>query len=395
MTLLRHAPSPPGRATPLFMRTLSLQNHTVYPTRLSYSLATHRDTAGYQTPLHNPLMELLQAVRDGGSISAAAATLGLSYRHVWGELKRWEQRLGRALILWERGQPARLSELGDKLLSAERQSQARLAPQIDSLRAELERGFAMAFDNSTPVLNMHASHDEPLVRLCEHAATHASGGTRLHLNIHFCGSVDAIRSLHEGRCLLAGFHAPPRTPADSHLARAYAPLLHPDRHDIIGFARRTQGLMVPTGNPLALESLADAVRADARFARRPPGSGTRELLADLLDHAGLPQQEFLPCTTTEPCQAAVAQAILTGLADVGLGTEQMARSRGLDFVPLIQEDYYLAYPTSARDFPPISALRELLRSATWRHHLDLTPGYLNLDSDDRLALRQTLPWWKS
>ena len=87
--------------------------------------------------VRNPLLDLLHAVQDSGSISGAARQLGLSYRHVWGELKRWETELGHALIVWEKGQAARLSELGRKLLWAERQAQARLAPQIEALRADL------------------------------------------------------------------------------------------------------------------------------------------------------------------------------------------------------------------------------------------------------------------
>jgi putative molybdopterin biosynthesis protein len=78
--------------------------------------------ARHQTsPLRNPLMDLLQAVREAGSIAGAAKTLQLSYRHVWGELKRWEQALEQPLILWEKGHAARLSEFADKLLWAERQ----------------------------------------------------------------------------------------------------------------------------------------------------------------------------------------------------------------------------------------------------------------------------------
>ncbi len=73
-----------------------------------------------QSPLRNPLMDLLQAVRDAGAIGGAAKSLGLSYRHVWGELKRWEQSLGQPLILWEKGQAARLTGFADKLLWAER-----------------------------------------------------------------------------------------------------------------------------------------------------------------------------------------------------------------------------------------------------------------------------------
>ena len=62
--------------------------------------------------IRNALMDLLYAVQETGSISAAAKRLGLSYRHVWGELKRWEVELGQALIVWEKGQPARLATFG-------------------------------------------------------------------------------------------------------------------------------------------------------------------------------------------------------------------------------------------------------------------------------------------
>jgi putative molybdopterin biosynthesis protein len=163
----------------------------MHKVELSYSL-TGRRQAG--AAIRNPLIELLQAVRAQGSISGAAKSLGQSYRHVWGELKRWEAELGRGLIVWDKGQPARLTAFGDKLLWAERQAQARLAPQIDSLHADLERAFAVAFDDATHVLTLYASHDDALALLREQAAARA----RLHLDIRFMGSVDAIAALNEG-----------------------------------------------------------------------------------------------------------------------------------------------------------------------------------------------------
>src|SRR5665811_2201912 len=87
---------------------------------------------------------------------------------------------------------------------AERQAQARLAPQIEALRAELERSFALAFDDSVQVVTLYASHDDALSALREHASHHEPG--KLHLDIRFTGSVDAIRALNEGRCVMAGFH---------------------------------------------------------------------------------------------------------------------------------------------------------------------------------------------
>src|SRR5204863_2878822 len=123
-------------------------------------------------------------VQEHGSITGAARAVGLSYRHVWGELRRWETELGHTLIVWEKGQPARLTAFGEKLLWAERQAQARLAAQIESLQSDLERVFAVAFDDAAQVLTLFASHDDGLSLLREFAVAHA----QLHLDVRFCGS---------------------------------------------------------------------------------------------------------------------------------------------------------------------------------------------------------------
>lgn len=44
------------------------------------------------------LCEILKAVEAAGSIKAAAARLGKSYRYVWGRIKRAEQSLGESLV---------------------------------------------------------------------------------------------------------------------------------------------------------------------------------------------------------------------------------------------------------------------------------------------------------
>ncbi len=360
---------------------------------LSYALG--RRPAGAPS-IRNPLMDLLQAVRQHGSISAAAKALGQSYRHVWGELKRWEQELGHGLIVWDKGQPARLSEFGDKLLWAEQQAQARLAPQIEALHADLERAFAVAFDDSAHVLTFYASHDDALVALREHAAAQA----RLHLDIRFTGSVDAISALNEGRCVLAGFHTPPQPaspPAGAAITlaqRTYQPLLQPGRHKIIGFARRSQGLLVARGNPLRLVTLADLEPRRARFVNRALGTGTRLLAEELLAQAGVVPERIEGWDRTEPSHAAVAQAIASGAADAGLAIEAAAGARGLDFVPLVQEVYYLVCLRSALEEPPMLALRELLRTQQWQDRLAQLPGYEPFRSGEVLSLRQQLPWWR-
>ncbi|MBX9872558.1 MAG: helix-turn-helix transcriptional regulator [Burkholderiaceae bacterium] len=353
---------------------------------------TFAPTASTPTGLiRNPVLDLLDAVQESGSISGAARLLELSYRHVWGELKRWENELGNELLVWEKGQAARLSEFGHKLLWAERQAQARLSPQIEALRADLERAYAVAFDDTVHILTLYASHDDALSALRAHAAAEH----QLHLDIRFMGSVDALRALNEGRCVLAGFHTVQQAGAGSLGEQTYKPLLKPGLHKLIGFAQRTQGLMVARGNPLRLHSLQQLTDGQVRFVNRALGTGTRLLLDEMLAQQRLARSRIKGYRHTEPSHAAVAQAIAAGQADAGLGIEAAARARGLDFVPLVTEDYHLVCLKSALDEPAVQALCWVLQSPDWPALLLQLPGYRPAaQMGEVLAMSRLLAWWR-
>ncbi len=353
---------------------------------LTYTLQGRDDA---QRDLHHPLLAMLAAVHDSGSISGAARRLGLSYRHVWGELKRWEGELGHTLVSWAKGQAAVLSPFGEKLLWAERRAQARLAPQVEALRSELERAFAIAFDDSAGVISVAASHDDALPLLRQRA----QADRQLHLDIQFSGSVDALAALNEGRCLLAGFHALTDAAPRSPTARAYRALLKPGRHKLVSFARRTQGLIVAAGNPLGITHLADLQRPGLRFAQRAHGTGTRVVLEELLSASRIDPAGIAALSHAEPSHRSAAEAVASGQADVTFGIEAAARARGLDFVPLAQEQYFLVVLQPTLEHPHVRALLELLRGPAWQHELNALPGYAAERSGELLSLRRVLPWW--
>ena len=364
--------------------------------RLQFHYTLSRDSS--PALVRNPLIDLLQAVSTQGSISAGARALGLSYRHVWGELKRWEAELGHELVVWEKGQSARLTEFGSKLMWAERQAQARLAPQIEALRGDLERAFAVAFDDNAHVVTLYASHDGALALLREHALAIDPDHLvpllpRLHMDIRFCGSVDAIRALNEGRCEIAGFHTLSQPNGKSLSAETYKPLLKPGLHKLIGFAKRTQGLLVKAGNPLNVQSLQDVVNGRFRYVNRGLGTGTRLLLDELLINQGIKPEQLLGYDRQELSHSAVATSIASGQADAGLAIESAALATGLDFVPLATENYWLACLKSALDSPPVLALRDHLVSPGWQNNLQDMPGYQPNQSGRVQSLRQELPWW--
>jgi putative molybdopterin biosynthesis protein len=341
--------------------------------------------------LDNPLFELLNAVREQGSIQHAAKALGASYRHVWGSLKRWEEVLGETLVVWVRGQPARLTPFAERLLWAEARARARLTPHIEALRAELERVLAEALDGSQQVLTIYASHDLALPLLRDHA----NATERLHMDLRFAGSMDALRALAEGRCLVAGFHVPPLAEGGNLFARGLKPLLKPGRHKLIGCTRRTQGLMVAPGNPLGLHSLADVAALHARFVSRQPGSGTRLLTDHLVAQQGLPPAAFSATTAgPEDSHTAVAAAVASGVADAGIGVQAAAAAFGLGFVPLVTEDYFLVCLKDALEHPGMVKLLHALAAPAWRSALVALPGYeVARTAGQVVPLTQALPWW--
>lgn len=346
--------------------------------------------------LHNPLFDLLTAVHEHGSIQHAAKALGASYRHIWGELKRWEGVMGEPLVTWAQGQPARLTPFAERLLWAERRARTRLTPHIEALRAELERVLAEALDGNQHVLTVFASHDLALPKLRDIASQQHG----LHIELRFAGSVDALRALAAGRCLVAGFHVPPlRGTAPGRggapvFAKAMKPLLKPGLHKLIGCVRRTQGLMVHPLNPFRLRGLPDLPRSQARFVNRQAGSGTRLLMDHLLSEQGLDAASITGYhNPPEDSHVAVAAAIASGLGDVGPGIESAAQQFGLDFIPLIAEDYFLVCLKDALDHPAVLKLRQALAGPAWTHALSGLPGYEASHGGEVLSLTRALPWW--
>ena len=132
----------------------------------------------------------------------------------------------------------------------------------------------------------------------------------LHLDLGFTGSVDALAALNDGRCLIAGFHALTSAPLGSPTALVYRPMLRPGRHKLIGFASRSQGLIVAAGNPLAIRSLRDLADPRIRFVNRARGTGTRVVLDELLAAAGISSDDIAGYERVEPSHRAVAQLVV-------------------------------------------------------------------------------------
>ncbi len=108
-----------------------------------------------KTPTHNrlehPLLELLESVRQTGSIGKAAKQLGRSYRYVWGELKHWESELKTNLIIWGRtSKGAELTPQAIEFLLAVSKSQNDMEQQVKLIKNSVAQCVSILQSN-TPI----------------------------------------------------------------------------------------------------------------------------------------------------------------------------------------------------------------------------------------------------
>jgi putative molybdopterin biosynthesis protein len=342
--------------------------------------------------VHNALFQLLTAVTQGGSIGHAAKLLNSSYRHVWNSLRKWEATLGEPLVNWSQGRKARLTPFAEKLAWAERRARIRMQPHIEALRSDLDRVLIDARDDRHQLLTVRASHDLALPVLQQHAARAAN----LHLNIGFQGSVDALRALNDGQCLVAGFHVPALPAGASVFAKTLKPWLKPKLHKLIACSRRMQGLMVRKEHAELIHEFPDLARHGLRIVNRQPGSGTRMLVDHLLDkHSMQPASVLGEVEHVENTHVAVALCVASGVVDAGVGIEAAALQFGLHFVPLVEESYFLACLGTGIQHPAVRNLREILAGPRWRGILADLPGYRPAVAPGSvLVIEEVLPWWR-
>jgi putative molybdopterin biosynthesis protein len=98
----------------------------------------------------------------------------------------------------------------------------------------------------------------------------------------------------------------------------------------------------------------------------------------------------------EHTHVAVALCVASGVVDAGVGVEAAALQFGLHFIPLVEENYFLACLSCNVGHPAIQRLREVLAGARWRQILAQLPGYRPaVGAGGLLVIEEALPWWRA
>ncbi len=182
------------------------------------------------------------------------------------------------------------------------------------------------------------------------------------------GSEEGLRRLTRGEVMVAAIHLH-RLDGDDETANLETVADAAGLHDavVIAFARREQGILVAPGNPLGLSDMASIATSRARMAQRPAGAGAQLLLLALLARAGIALDDLKLAKPAFPTGPDIAQAIRAGRIDCGIATRSVAKSVGLDFLPLTwerfdlvmrQRDYFMKGPQALFDFMRQQVLRD-------------------------------------
>ena len=145
---------------------------------------------------------------------------------------------------------------------------------------------------------------------------------------------------------------------------------------------REQGFIVAKGNPKGIKGFEDLLRKDVVFINRNRGSGTRVLidmkLKDLAERMDLSFDEVTKRIKGYDVEAnthtAIAVAVLTGKADVGVGIRTVAEKYGLDFIPIRPEEFDFVVRRDRLNKESVRRFIETLRSEEFKKAIKKLPG---------------------
>lgn len=246
-------------------------------------------------------------------------------------------------------------------------SQTEGIKDTDPVRAELLKPLS-AIRNTIVIVG---SHDNTLDVLADQLRV---GDAGLTLSSSHVGSMGGLMAVKRGVCHLAGTHL-----LDTHSGeynRAYLERYLPDTPvRLVNLVMRDQGLMVPAGNPKRIRGIHDLGRDDIVFINRQGGSGTRILLDYRLAQVGLSPERIRGYGTEEFTHMNVAVAVLSGTVDTGLGIFAAAKALGLDFIPVVTEQYDLVIPEIFFESRNVQMLLQTIRGDAFKKRVAALGGY--------------------
>ena len=188
------------------------------------------------------------------------------------------------------------------------------------------------------------------------------------------GSMGGIMALKRGEAHLAPIHLLQEETGEYN--KSYIEkYLASEKVALVKGVKREQGFIVKKGNPKKICSVTDLIWGDAVFVNRQKGSGTRILTDYLLKKAGIKGEDIKGYERDMTTHMAVAAAVGSGTADVGVGVYSAAKAMNLDFVSIGYEEYDFAIPEKYMETEMVQNFLEILRGKEFEAVLKELGGY--------------------
>ena len=168
-------------------------------------------------------------------------------------------------------------------------------------------------------------------------------GDMMHLTSGHVGSMGGILAMKRGECHIAPIHLLDLETGEYNIS--YVKRYFPgQKMAIIKGVKRHQGFIVEKGNPKGIKDFSDLLREDVIYVNRQRGAGTRILLDYYLNKENIDPANIKGYDREMTTHMAVATAVKTGSATVGLGIYSAAKASDLDFIDIAYEDYDFPLP---------------------------------------------------
>ncbi|MGJ7920679.1 molybdopterin biosynthesis protein [Neobacillus sp. LXY-4] len=192
------------------------------------------------------------------------------------------------------------------------------------------------------------------------------------------GSMAGIMAIRKGEAHVAGIHL--LDPETKEYNVSYVKRMLGDQEVVIyPFLKRTQGWMLPQGNPDGIASVHDIAEKNIHYVNRQKGAGTRILFDLLLNEADLSPERITGYDREMFSHLAVAAEIKGSEHSAGLGIYPAAKAMGLDFIPVGDESYDLLMTRAFFESEQGNWLISVIQSESFKAEVEQIGGYAVVD----------------
>lgn len=188
------------------------------------------------------------------------------------------------------------------------------------------------------------------------------------------GSLDGLILMRNGYSRIAGTHLLDFNTGEYNVSTIK--MLFSNAYPVlITLSHRQQGLIVQKGNPAHIHSISDIVEKNVRFINRNEGAGTRRWFDHQLEQLHLSTHQIQGYDHAVVSHREVAEAVMNGRADTGIGIYAVAKKAGVDFIPLFEEKFQLAILPELFDSPRGKIIQDAINDRDFQQSVSNLGGY--------------------